>query len=667
MSTEDASASSEGARVAFGRRAPDLFGCLYDSTAVMGRVVAFDLDVWRAPSGGWRDLFAAAPWRMLDLPLWLLDDLGAPGERDALEADLLDAGALIAVAILLNETWAGAEGGDSPAAQVLSGAFVSRATWTLARIAGPADLSALASAAWESHAAALSAPARWGSAWPPGPAPILDDASLVAWGRRFAPLNVVTAAALCAAGHPARVPEVLPLLERAAGLLQIARSMGEVTRDLARGHWSEPVARLSCALGMVPDASSPPPAGAVRLAMLASRAFPDLAAAGLAQSQRLLADFEALGLPRAGAAVAGLEQVFRDLWRSCAPAAPPPAAEDAETTTFEVEGRPRIVVALEAARAYLDIDPLGRGAWEEYRHAFLGQSHLTGSVFPLASIAECRILAGDAAPEAVDGLLQRYAANRFHYFDQPTCLPFDADSFGLMARLTRYASNPEAARELLATPLAWVLHNLQPDGRVPVFMTSGVDAGDGRKYIRALGGRCATVQASLVLGLMDLEVVDAAAVARAAAWLLHAVAEDGAAAFVYYDLPFSLLLVMEVIERLRGGSGAERWGAGTAELIPAAEQRLVAMLQTRCDAGPRDALEASCLWLATRHGAARPLRRPAWITWLLQAQRTNGAWEACPFYLQPARGPYTEWYSSRLITTAFAYRALADFAGNDRG
>ena len=210
MNAEDAARWSEAARMAFGHRAPELFGCLYDTTSVMGRVVSLDLDAWRAPSGGWQDLFAASPWQLLDLPLWLLADLSAPGQRAALEGDLLDAGALMAVAILINETWAGAEGGDSPAAQILSGALVSRATWMLARLTGPADLSALSSAAWEAHAAALAAPTLWGSVWPPGPVPALDEAAIVAWGQRFAPLKTVAAAALHAAGHPALVPQVLP-------------------------------------------------------------------------------------------------------------------------------------------------------------------------------------------------------------------------------------------------------------------------------------------------------------------------------------------------------------------------------------------------------------------------------------------------------------------------
>lgn len=69
-------------REEFGEGADAMFEQAWSGVRVLAQPFKYELDLLRAPSGEWRDLFANAPCRVLDLPVLLMEDLGAP-EGDA--------------------------------------------------------------------------------------------------------------------------------------------------------------------------------------------------------------------------------------------------------------------------------------------------------------------------------------------------------------------------------------------------------------------------------------------------------------------------------------------------------------------------------------------------------------------------------------------------------
>ncbi len=446
--------------------------------------------------------------------------------------------------------------------------------------------------------ARLAAVTPTGARWPSAFARAWAEHARVLARRAVAPeeratehhLGPLCALALCAAegaGRPDLVPALAPLLDRAARLY---------------------------------------------LALRAPRSH----AGDVAADRALVEAWRALGFAAIAARI--------DAW-SAALAALPCAAPPPRRTARTLEA------ALRAGRAFLDDAAQADEADEVYRWGFLEVSPLASTVFPRGTVLENRVRAGESRPYEVDALLERYAANRFHYFDQRTALPFDTDTFGLMARLTRAASDPGAARRALDVPLRWVLENVSGEGDVPVFLTRGVDAGDGRRYIATLGNACAGVQANLLLGLLALAGADEAldgGIERVGAGLAMRFAERGAAGLGHYEALYGAHLVDQALAAwaatARGSRRAER-------AAPARAQAAALIARAAAQAHPT-ALERAWRGLA---GHADD----TWLEPLLCAQEADGGWPAAPFYRVPSRGNHGESHGSRRITTSFACCALA--------
>jgi hypothetical protein len=325
-----------------------------------------------------------------------------------------------------------------------------------------------------------------------------------------------------------------------------------------------------------------------------------------------------------------------------------------------MSSRPQLEQVLAAADGYLRDDPTYREAWEVNRWEFLNQPHLVCSVFPTGLVLENRGLAGDDCDDEVAALFARYALNRFHYYDEPSGLPPDIDLLGLMLRLGARSRDRERWRDLLATPLGWLRRNVEEDGGLPVFMTRDLCLDEWPPYARVSACRCAAVQAGLLLGLVEMrpdggdgwdEIVE-----RGARAMFSVIARGGGGAFWFYDAPLGVGMVLALVAALRAQGYAIANDAVTAE----AEAQCVGLLRAQRDRARMSSLDAALLFLATEHGPARALRDPVWLEHLVRTQRHDGTWDASPLYTIPTRGNLTNWYSSRIVTASFAYRALRD-------
>jgi hypothetical protein len=640
-------------RLAFEATADALFDAAWSSMRELAQPFRFELDLCREPSGCWRDLFVQMPYRFMDLPLVLLHDLGVPDDaaRERLELGLLDQTALTAAAILALELVLEAEAQVGYEHVLLHTTLSAHAEWRLARVSKDLPAAQARSlAAWNQAAEALLThrQQRIGRCTP------YTTADLPRLGGRWAPLKGALACALEHAGRMALWPALEPLLDEAACLFQLGRELGRITRDVSRGHYSLPIARLLQGLGVTPAVDAPPDPDHTMLAALLPRTAEQLATEPLARLDALRAAVAALGLPLLAQGLAPLAAPFEQLRSLYRPNRDATSASAVATFKFSVSARPQLTQVLSAAQGLLAADPDCRDAWEVYRWGFLNVPDLTCKVFPIGLILANRIAAGDDCAAELDALFERYATNRFHYFEQLSSLPPDCDTLGLMLGLTAHTPRPAHWRAVLEEPLGWLMANVAADGGLPVFLTQGVEAGDGRAYHHVAGRRCAAVQARLLLGLWrhdspryrDLLV-------RSARQLCGQINEAGAGAFWHYDVPLGAGLVLELAEAL---------ARDTIEVdMAAAVDVCMDLLRQQASRARGSAQEAALLWLATGSvAAARSLRHPAWVELMIRSQQQDGGWLAAPLYNLPTRGQLMSWYYSRLVSTSFVYRALRE-------
>lgn len=638
-------------RLAFEATADALFDAAWSSMRELAQPFRFELDLCREPSGCWRDLFVQMPYRFMDLPLLLLEDLGLPDDaaRERLELGLLDQTALTAAAILALELVLEAEAHVGYEHVLLHSTLSAHAEWQLATLAR--DLPAARSrslAAWNRAADTLlrHRQQRIGRCTP------YTAQDLPRLGGRWAPLTGAMACALEHAGRMALWPALEPLLDEAACLFQLGRELGRISRDVSRGHYSLPIARLMQRLGVTPAVDAPPDPNYLTLAFLLPRALEPLAVESLARVDALRAAVVALGLPLLTQGLAPLAEPFERLRSLYRPNRDATSASAVATVKFSVSARPQLTQVLSAARGLLAADPDYRDAWEVYRWGFLNVPDLTCKVFPIGLILANRIAAGDDCAAELDALFERYARNRFHYFEQSSSLPPDCDTLGLMLGLTGHTPRPAHWRAVLQEPLGWLMANVEPDGGLPVFLTRGVDAGDGRAYHHVAGRRCAAVQARLLLGLWRHDAPRyRELLRRSSRQLCGQLVAAGAGAFWHYDVPLGAGLVLELAEALT------RDAVDTAPAVDVC----VDLLRQQASRARGSAQEAALLWLATGSvEAARPLRHPAWAELMIRSQQQDGGWLAAPLYNLPTRGQLMSWYYSRLVSTSFVYRALRE-------
>lgn len=663
MSQSSPHSAALTARIAQRRRefeatADALFDEAWGSMRELAQPFRYELDLCREPSGAWRDLFACLPYRAMDLPLVLLEDLGMPdgAAREALERALLDQSALGTSALLALELVLEAEAHVGYEHVLLHTALSTQATWRLAALApdlGSTRTRSLAAGNDAADALLDHRNKRIGRSTPFAPR------DLSRMGRRWAPLQAPMACALAHAGRMDLWPTLQPWLDEAACLFQLGRELGRITRDVSRGHYSAPIARLLEGIGATPPIDQPPDPDHTMLACLLPRAASELAAEALARTASLCEAVEALGLPAAAAWFAPLAEPFealRDRHREGSDDAPP-ADGDPERVPFVVSAKPQLAQVLAAARGLMASDPSYRDAWEVNRWGFLNVPDLTCKVFPIGLVLDNRVAAGDDCAAEIDALFERYVHNRFHYFEQASALPPDCDTLGLMLGLAAHAAQPRRWRDALDEPLAWMRANIEADGGLPVFLTRGVDAGDGRAYAHVAGRHCAAVQARLLLGLVRHDAERFRSVVGAAArCLFEQVARARGGAFWFYDLPLGAGLVLQLSEAL------VRHGFDLEAEATTAVSTCVALLRKHADLARLSGQDAALLWLAGgATAAAEGLRHAAWPELLIRSQQQDGGWAAAPLYTLPTRGNLMTWYTSRVVTTSYAYRALRDF------
>ncbi len=450
-------------------------------------------------------------------------------------------------------------------------------------------------------------------------------------------------------GRAAHGPALAELQATLASVHGVYRDVTDLRRDLGRGCLTPTVERAlrAAALPLSPPFDPARALAALALTGVMRQVHGDCRdhlarARGLAQQLRL-PTFEAwiqawMELMDELAALIGLR--------------PAPGHGPARVTfTPQIDHR---ALALDMAARCLSSDPELREAWEVQRRGVFGEPELIGRAFGPGLIAEwlCPLRAdGTAAAEAA---LRRLIADGFRYYPHPR-VPPDADDLGLALRLWQCLARPEAHRMALEAGLRRLQANLPADGRLPIwFARRESGEPDGQVTDVRWGEGCLTVEANLLLGLMDYD-------AQARRGLLErglrrwidrwlAVGLGGNSLWAPH---YALWAAGRLLARLDEADGADAGRIGRAREV------WLWHLQTETAEGASTPQAAALLTLICQLAPARGLARPEWARVMLGGQRYDGAWRGEPLYVTPTRGEGAAWYASDLATTALCWRALA--------
>jgi len=300
------------------------------------------------------------------------------------------------------------------------------------------------------------------------------------------------------------------------------------------------------------------------------------------------------------------------------------------------------------AAGFLLADPTMREAWEVHRWGLLGAVEMSAQ-FPAGLILE--ILAGHGLEmtELIDGFFRSTEGKRLAYYDHPVARPFvESDTLGLLLRLYKYSGQSERNGKIVDEYLELLHKRVRPDGRLPVWLVERDQA-----PAMVLGEGCGTIEANLLLGLLDYQPHEHMSLIMPAAHrLLDDYVTRGASINVNYPHPYTRAVLAELIDRL------EILDSEITELAPA-RRRLRAEISRAAHQARITPQEAACLvWSCSRPDLA-DLIQDSWNTTITRTQSFDGGWAGEPFFFAPATGGRTMWYSSRLLTTALCFHALS--------
>jgi len=337
--------------------------------------------------------------------------------------------------------------------------------------------------------------------------------------------------------------------------------------------------------------------------------------------------------------------------------------DDADLDTVGVSASPSGVDALdppdslEMALAFLNQDPEFRESWEIQRSGIWGQKELIGDVFSRSLILECLAEMGQPVENQIEEVLEQYERNGWRYYRDFKALPPDIDDIAQAIHLLKWAPWDERTKsEYLERPLRWLEANRLPDGRFPVWLRKGIDDEPTAGWIAVGASRCIACEANLLRSLLELDCARGRAMAEGMAQSL--VGEwciSGPAASFYYKRSFTRLVMTRCFAGLDSDPHLKSL---TPELVPSDQIGFSRGFQENLGTDP---LGLSAELLASEPLATNLTDSSNGTQRLRRLQTYDGGWESVPFYLCPGpigAGSRTAWHGSRLLTSAFAARAM---------
>lgn len=649
-----------------------------------GVLLKNNLATFYTESGQFKDLLGRErDHPLLYLHFWLLDDWDCPGSevREALEKQLFLAMTFAFTAVYTQESILDFGSNFDRHFLLLHQALSQQAGAHLAQLfPGPTPFWEYHRTFWQDYAeAVLTTADRRVRSLPLGPqtaefpSPIPDPRPLA-----FAKTPLVAVALNLQ--RDGELPHLCAMLDRLNLVFQTLRDISTLRRDLAQRRWTYPILRTIHEAGLDPRQSISPERllGALALSgtigKISHECLVEL------EAGRMLAD--SLNLPRFSACFASMKEwvaEVRELFDL--KSQPKKKVEKPRQRPLFVPFVDTLPKVIEMAEGYLLSDLTFRESWEVQRRGVFGAAEMTGKAFPMGLIVEILSRHGHPVAAPVNEVFATLQATGYRYYDHPH-LPPDADDLGLLLRLFPYSTQPEQHRDILQEPLRWLENSLAASNEIPVWLKQDQGGDESAYPFLALWGRsCATVEANVLLGLLDYDRAGyRGLIEKSAASWSERVAAQGLGATHHYVPLYALWTAFELIFKLSEHCARVTPRASENKLphslnlaAQTLTQRLVIETQ-RPSLTPQDAafLTLACLRLEQIRlnwspkftlDSIMPALNPDWITLLCKSQRYDGSWAGEPLFGTPTRGEFAAWYSSRGVTSAFCYHALTVYRG----
>lgn len=486
---------------------------------------------------------------------------------------------------------------------------------------------------------------------------LTGQAQLEPVSGHWALIALSTTAAALAAGKEAQLPQLLELTDHLRRVYQTVTELSTLRVDLRDGRLSYPLRRVMEAAGIREMKNLSPDFLFGVMALTGTLEKICVEDQEHIEAARALAG--ELRLPTFAEFCDQTDALLRQIKNQFGLKKQAPAESEPLRAFFApaVDGIPNVI---QKAEGYLLSDPTLREAWEVQQNTHKAYPVLIGQAFPSSLIVEALAYHEHAVAPIVDAIFKSYQVNEFRYHDIPETLVPDIDTIAFALRLHRYASQPEWCKELLQRPLRWVRENQRPSGQIPVWLRRNDSPYQLSPLAVLFGENCATVEANLLIGLLDFDwdgyqdVISACAASWCERWLAMGLGATG-----HYTPLFSFWTSLELIARLLRRPIRSTLRDDLNRLAA----RLVERLQTAGAGRDLTPQNASFLTLACLRTPEFSLRfDPRWLTVLVKHQQWDGKWQGEPIYVTPSgRGLGTLWFTSHTITTAFCYHALKTY------
>lgn len=479
----------------------------------------------------------------------------------------------------------------------------------------------------------------------------------------WSPAKLPVIAVALKIGQNKSIPALIELLNNIHFLVQTRQDIMNIQRDISRHYYSYPIMRIIIDSGM--SLRQTPDFNAIIGGLLLRDSVQRIAAQCIKTAEETRKTALSLGLKNFACYTDSLKKSFHDILdlflmkngraKTCERRFK--IETEKNKAAFALDYIDELPRSINRAKSYLLSDDSFRECVEIHTWGLLGAPLLTGRVFPLGIVLENLCACGLDMSRHVDELFENYAKNDFHYYNELCPLPPDIDILGLMLRLRDYSNDKTNRAILLNTPIRWLRANVLKSGDTPVWIRKNIDAIAPREYFSEIAGKsCSAASAGLLLGLIKYSPPDfLPLIKKIAAYQLKEFIKYGSAKSAYYKPLYFYWLVSEILSSPIVPDLAPK------NLIIKSLEKLARLIKKEKKETNNTAQDAAFLTLACLNKGFEHLFDPDWITQIVKSQRFDGSWNAENIYCFLTQDYISGWYSSRLVTTSYCYRALSAY------
>ncbi len=314
---------------------------------------------------------------------------------------------------------------------------------------------------------------------------------------------------------------------------------------------------------------------------------------------------------------------------------------------------PNLEQSIQMAVDYLNFIPDFKDVWEVQRWGFLETPTLYGDIFNPLLVMEALAAAGQDISSPLSKVLNKTAADGWHYYSNTTKIPTDTDDLGQALQLSVNLNH--STETLFSQPLQTLLINLDDSGKCPTWL-SDQDMHTPEIIEKAwFGNECVAVMANLYYGLAHY---DAERFAPQITQGIHYLIElynpnlPGWQGVYYSSQCYTNYLVARLLRKQNASFDFELM---TQTLL---EKQL---LNGSWQESPQETAFSVLLLCETTTKVFSQERHKSLqiaLAYLIDTQIFEGSWPGECLFIRPGKGARYESFAHPKITSSFCLRAL---------